>query len=112
MKNTIITIVFTMVVMIGIGFVLFSSVTKTHNEEMKIMKIDYEKKISDLNEKNTEKDSKIKNYENQIFNIVEGKNYDVTINHDNESINYSKKNDESLIGNFLGSSEKSKTVIR
>lgn len=42
MKKTILTIVFTMVVMIGIGFVLFSSVTKTHNEEMKIMKIDYE----------------------------------------------------------------------
>jgi len=112
MKKTILTIVFTMVVMIGVGFILFSSITKTYNEKMDLVKIDYEKKLSDLKNENAKKDSEIENYENQIYNIVEGKNYNVTINHDNEYINYSKKNDESLIGNFLGSSEKSKSIIK
>ena len=105
MKKTILGIVLTMVLMSTYLVILLSSINHKHEVELNKVKTEYENKLK-------EKDSQIQDYENQIYNIVEGKNYDVVVNHEGTKIKNAKKNGESKLEKLLNISKENKTTYK
>jgi hypothetical protein len=105
MKKTILGIVLTMVLMSTLWVILLSSMNYKYEVELNKVKTEYENKIK-------EKDFQIQDYESQIYNIIEGKNYDVAIDHESVKIKYTKKNGESKLEKLLNINKESKTTYK
>lgn len=112
MKKTILTVVLTMVVMSVFGGCIIGNLNHQHSVEMKNVKNRYESQIDEYTKDISERDKEIEEYENQIYNIVEGKNYKVTINRNGSSVTYRKENSKNKIGKLLGFTDESKTTIK
>ena len=96
MKKGIFNMIIGMVIVLGIG----NFVTMQKDYETKIDKLDskYRNEIAEMERSNTER---AKEYDEAIYNIVNGENYSVTIEHDGQTITYKRENDDSKIGKIF-----------
>lgn len=85
-----------MVIVLGIG----NLVTMQKDYENRIDKLDskYRNEIAEMERSNTER---AKEYDEAIYNIINGENYSVTIEHDGQTITYKRENDDSKIGKIF-----------
>nr|WP_296955015.1 hypothetical protein [uncultured Mediterraneibacter sp.] len=90
MKKTIIGMVVGMMIMICVGFVGFTAISKQHETDIANLKSGYETQISELNKKNTNTEKSYDDLEEQVYNMMDGKNYKIEINHKNEKHTYTK----------------------
>lgn len=112
MKKTILTIMATIMVMAIIGVGYISSINKQHEKELEIVKASYEMKIESMeNEMNVEMEEMKKEYdelEQQVYNMMNGDEYDFRIKLDNgEYHSYSYKKE----GLFFGEKSHSMTKV-
>lgn len=112
MKKTILTVVLTMIVMSVFGGFVICKINKKHDVEMKTVNLRHKHQIEEYAKDIKEKDETIENYENQIYNIFENKNYKVTIRRNGGTISYRKDNDTSKIGKLLGLKTERKITIK
>lgn len=95
MKKTIFVFVATVIVMIMINiYTVNKAETKIVNE--------YSAKIESMESQLNEKDAEIEELNDSIYNIVNGEDYNVTINHDNKTVNYKH---EKGVFKFFGKSK-------
>ena len=90
MKKTFIGMVVGMMIMSCVGFIGYKNITNSHKAELVETKTEYEYQIRELEEKNSKTEKKYEKLENQVYNVMEGKNYDFVIAHDGITYDYSK----------------------
>ena len=90
MKKTFIGMVVGMMIMSCVGFIGYKNITNSHEAELVETKTEYEYQIRELEEKNSKTEKKYEKLENQVYNVMEGKNYDFAIAHDGITYDYSK----------------------
>ena len=104
MKKAIIGMIVSMVILLGIG----GFVTTISYYENRLAEADskYRRDIDEVeNLKDKKYDEMKAEYDEAIYNIVNGENYEVTINHDGKSITYKQADDDSKIGRLLNLKE-------
>lgn len=90
MKKTFIGMVVGMMIMSCVGFIGYKNITNSYEAELVETKTEYENQIRELEEKNSKTEKKYEKLENQVYNVMEGKNYDFAIAHDGITYDYSK----------------------
>lgn len=104
MKKAIIGMIMSMVIVLGIG----GFVTTINYYENRLAGADskYRRDIDEVeNLKDKEYDEMKSKYDEAIYNIVNGENYEVTINHKGKTITYRQADDDSKIGRLLNLKE-------
>ena len=97
MKKAIIGMIISMVIVLGIG----GFVTTINYYENRLAEAD-SKYRRDIDEVENLKD---KEYDEAIYNIVNGENYEVTIEHNGKTVTYRQTDDDSKIGRLLNLKE-------
>mgnify|MGYP004631531695 FL=1 len=99
MKKMIIGMVVGMIIMSCAGFIGFIGITKNHEAELAKTKEEYETQISELedkqyqlNEKYTDTEENYSELQEQVWNMKNGKPYEVKIDHDNKRHIYESNN--------------------
>lgn len=104
MKKAIIGMIMSMVIVLGIG----EFVTTINYYENRLAEAD-SKCRRDIDEvenlKDKEYDEMKSKYDETIYNIVNGENYEVTIKHNGKTITYRQTDDDSKIGRLLNLKE-------
>ena len=104
MKKAIIRMIISTVILLGIG----GFVTTINYYENRLAEADskYRRDIDEVeNLKDKKYDEMKTEYDEAIYNIVNGENYEVTIRHDGKSITYKQADDDSKIGRLLNLKE-------
>lgn len=104
MKKAIIGMIMSMVIVLGIG----GFVTTINYYENRLAGADskYRRDIDEVeNLKDKEYDEMKSKYDETIYNIVNGENYEVTIKHNGKTITYRQTDDDSKIGRLLNLKE-------
>lgn len=104
MKKAIIGMIMSMVIVLGIG----GFVTTINYYENRLAKADskYRRDIDEVeNLKDKEYDEMKSKYDEAIYNIVNGENYEVTIEHNEKTVTYKQTDDDSKIGRLLNLKE-------
>ena len=104
MKKAIIGMIMSMVIVLGIG----GFVTTINYYENRLAGADskYRRDIDEVeNLKDKEYDEMKSKYDEAIYNIVNGENYEVTIKHNGKTITYRQTDDDSKIGRLLNLKE-------
>lgn len=104
MKKAIIGMIMSMVILLGIG----GFVTTINYYENRLAEADskYRRDIDEVeNLKDKEYDEMKSKYDEAIYNIVNGENYEVTIKHNGKTITYRQTDDDSKIGRLLNLKE-------
>lgn len=104
MKKAIIGMIMSMVIVLGIG----GFVTTINHYENRLAEADskYRRDIDEVeNLKDKEYDEMKSKYDEAIYNIVNGENYEVTIKHNGKTITYRQTDDDSKIGRLLNLKE-------
>lgn len=109
MKKNLLLIALTMVAMLSIGSMVLTSINHKHEVEMKQIKTEYEDQIKD---KESEIESLKQDYDEKLYNVINGDDYDITIEHDGETVNYTKKMGETKFEKLLHIAKTSKTTIK
>lgn len=102
MKKNLLLVILTVVAMVSIGTIVMSNVNRKHDAELNQIKTEYEDQIESLKQ----------DYDDKLYNVINDGNYDITINHDGETINYTKKMGETKFEKLLKIAKTSKTVIK
>jgi archaellum component FlaF (FlaF/FlaG flagellin family) len=100
MKKAIIGMIMSMVIVLGIG----GFVTTINYYENRLAGADskYRRDIDEVeNLKDKEYDEMKSKYDETIYNIVNGENYEVTIEHNGKTVTYRQTDDDSKIGRLL-----------
>lgn len=99
LKKMIISMVVGMMIMGCVGFVGLHMVTKSYENKLAETKKEYEHQISELennyywlNEKYTKLNDQHSELEKQVWNLKNGKPYDIKINHGKKLYTYESKN--------------------
>lgn len=99
MKKMIIGMVVGMIIMSCAGFIGFVGITKNHEAELAKTKKEYEIQISELedkqyrlNEKYTDTEENYSELQEQVWNMKNGKPYEVKIGHNDENHTYKSNN--------------------
>lgn len=90
MKKTIIGMVVGMMIMICVGFVGFTAISKQHEVDISNLKSEYETQISELKQENTNAEKSYDDLEEQVYNMMDGKNYKIKIKHGIDTHTYTK----------------------
>lgn len=104
MKKAIIGMIMSIVIALGIG----GFVTTINYYENRLAGADskYRRDIDEVeNLKNKEYDEMKSKYDETIYNIVNGENYEVTIKHNGKTVTYKQTDDDSKIGRLLNLKE-------
>lgn len=104
MKKAIIGMIMSMVIVLGIG----GFVTTINYYENRLAGADskYRRDIDEVeNLKDKEYDEMKSKYDEAIYNIVNGENYEVTIKHNGKTVTYKQTDDDSKIGRLLNLKE-------
>lgn len=104
MKKAIIGMIMSMVIVLGIG----GFVTTINYYENRLAGADskYRRDIDEVeNLKDKEYDEMKSKYDETIYNIVNGENYEVTIKHNGKTVTYRQTDDDSKIGRLLNLKE-------
>lgn len=112
MKKTILAVVLTMVIMSVFGGFVINKINKQHEAEMDKLETRYEDKIYKKDRKIKNFEKQVDEYNEQIYNIVEGKNYKVTINRNGTYVTYRKENTTDKFGKLFGIKNTTKQEIK
>ena len=100
MKKAIIGMIVSTVILLGIG----GFVTTINYYENRLAEADskYRRDIDEVeNLKDKKYDEMKSKYDEAIYNIVNGENYEITISHKGQTITYKQVDDDSRIGEIL-----------
>ena len=92
MKKIIISVIATVFVMTGIGVGVISNINQNHEKELTGFQCLYENNYKCLEDENTQLKNKINNLETEVYNMNNGKAYDITIDHDGKTYTYASDN--------------------
>lgn len=84
MKKMITGMVISMVIAVCVGFVGYKAIDKNHNAELEAAKAEYTELEADYAELEAEHSE----LEAQVYNVMEGENYEFSIEHDGEHHTY------------------------
>lgn len=84
MKKMITGMIIGMVIMTAVGFVGYKVIDKNHNAELEAAKAEYTELAADYAELEAEHSE----LEAQVYNAMEGENYEFDIEHDGENHTY------------------------
>lgn len=111
MKKAIIGMIMSMVILLGIG----GFVTTINYYENRLAEADskYRRDIDEVenlkdkeyDEMKSKYDEMKSKYDEAIYNIVNGENYEVTIEHNGKTVTYKQTDDDSKIGRLLNLKE-------
>ena len=88
MKKILLSVIITMCVMTGIGYGIITNVTDYYEEKMERIKIESEEREAEI----VELKSDVTEISDQVFNMMNGDAYEITIDHDGETHTWKSDN--------------------
>ena len=117
MKRTIMTIIVTLTLLNWVvsGIVCHTIVKRNNrinNEKIEQVKTERDESFVERDKLEQELNDQISDLNDDIYNIINGKDYEVTIYHGGKTYTYTHKNDNTKIGQILHLSNDSVTEIQ
>ena len=115
MKRTIMTFIMTFIATLTLlncvacGIVCHAIVKRNNrinNEKIEQVKVKNVESLVERDKFEQELKDEINELNDDIYNIINGKDYEVTITHDGKTYTYTRKNDKTKLGKFLKLSKK------
>ena len=88
MKKILLSVIITMCVMTGIGYGIINNITDDYEEKMESIKVESEEREEEI----LELKSDITEISDQVFNMMNGNAYEITIDHDGETHTWKSDN--------------------
>ena len=116
MKRTIMTIIVTLTLLncVACGIACRAIVKRNNrinNEKIEQIKVEMSESLVERDKLEQELNDQINDLNDDIYNIINDKDYEVTITHDGTTYTYTHKHDKTKIGKFLHLSNDSVTKI-
>ena len=116
MKRTIMTIIVTLTLLncVACGIACHAIVKRNNrinNEKIEQIKVKMIESLVERDKLEQELNDQINDLNDDIYNIINDKDYKVTIIHDGTTYTYTRKNDKTKLGKFLKLSKKSVSKI-
>ena len=116
MKRTIMTIIVTMTLLncVVSGIACHAIVKRNNqinNEKIEHIKFKMSESLVERDKLEQELNDQINDLNDDIYNIINGKDYEVTITHDGTTYTYTHKNDKTKLGKLLKLSKDSVSKI-
>ena len=116
MKRTIMTIIVTLTLLncAACGIACHAIVKRNNqinNEKIEQIKVKMSESLVERDKLEQELNDQINDLNDDIYNIINGKDYEVTIMHGKKMYTYTRKNDKTKLGKFLELSKKSVSEI-
>ena len=116
MKRTIMTIIVTLTLLncAACGIACREIVKRNNrinNEKIEQIKVKMSESLVERDKLEQELNDQINDLNDDIYNIINGKDYEVTIMHGKKMYTYTRKNDKTKLGKFLELSKKSVSEI-
>lgn len=88
MKKILLSVIITVCVMTGIGYGIINNITDDYEEKMESIKVESEEREEEI----LELKSDITEISDQVFNMMNGDAYEITIDHDGETHTWKSDN--------------------
>ena len=88
MKKILLSVIITVCVMTGIGYGIINNITDDYEEKMESIKVESEEREEEI----VELKSDITEISDQVFNMMNGDAYEITIDHDGETHTWKSDN--------------------
>ena len=88
MKKILLSVIITMCVMTGIGYGIITNITDYYEEKMESIKVESEEREAEI----VELKSEVTEISDQVFNMMSGNAYEITIDHDGETHTWKSDN--------------------
>lgn len=92
MKKILLSVIITVCVMTGIGYGIITNITNNYEEKMENIKVESEEREAEREAEIAELKSDVTEISDQVFNMMNGDAYEITIDHDGETHTWKSDN--------------------